>query len=393
MFVSDSEKKVAPDCLRGLVIRMILEARCFRRVIPENPKACNNLHWNLTGQVCQNTGLWSTRILFRPIPGAVPSMKHTKSSENPSNSAKIIEISQDQADQRLDNLLLSQLKGVPKSHIYRLLRSGQVRVNKGRKKPGYRVQPGDTVRIPPVRTASREPAAIPDTVLELLKNAVLFENDDILVLNKPSGIAVHGGSELRFGIIEAMRRLRPDQYLELVHRLDRETSGCLVLAKNRATLDLLHAALRDEAAASTGRVEKTYLALLAGRWELGSKTVDLPLRKVRRGGEHRVEILEDGQRAVSHFKLVQQYRNASLVQVQIDTGRTHQIRVHAAACGHPVAGDARYGDAACNREIRKSGLNRLFLHASHIVLPLGEGISVHAPLSEELSKLLDNIAL
>ncbi len=318
-------------------------------------------------------------------------MKHEKSADNTPKSVKMIEISHDQADQRLDNFLLTQLKGVPKSHIYRLLRSGQVRVNKGRKKPGYRVQAGDQVRIPPVRTAPREPVVVPDTVLDTLKQAVLFENDDILVLNKPAGLAVHGGSELRFGIIEAIRSLYPQDFLELAHRLDRDTSGCLVLARNRDTLNRLHRAFRGDSA-DASRVEKTYLTLLAGRWQLGSRTVDLPLRKVRRSGEHRVEVSDDGQHAVSHFKLLQHYRNASLMQVQIDTGRTHQIRVHAAASGHPVAGDAKYGDAEFNREMKRLGLQRLFLHASHVFLPLGEGISVHAPLSDDLSRLLDNIA-
>ncbi len=321
------------------------------------------------------------------------SMKTAKSTQKPPGSAKLIEISAEQAEQRLDNFLLTRLRGVPKSHIYRLLRSGQVRVNKGRKKPGYRIQAGDLIRIPPVRIAERNEALIPDSVLELLKNAVLFENSYIMVLNKPAGIAVHGGTELKFGIIEAIRQLHPGQFFELVHRLDRETSGCLVLARNRETLNLLHQALRDEHRdADTPRVEKTYLTLLAGLWQQGRETITLPVRKVRRGSEHRVEIREDGQRAVSHFKLLQHYRNASLMQVQIDTGRTHQIRVHAAASGHPVAGDAKYGDAAFNREMKKLGLQRLFLHASHIVLPLGEGLSVHAPLSADLSQLLDNIA-
>ena len=305
----------------------------------------------------------------------------------------MIEISDDQAGQRLDNFLLNQLKGVPKSHIYRLLRSGQVRVNKGRKQPGYRIEAGDRVRIPPVRVARREDTAIPNEVLALLKNAVLFENADILVLNKPAGIAVHGGSELRFGIIEAMRKLYPDRFLELVHRLDRETSGCLVLAKNRETLSALHDALRDDRRDdSVPRIEKTYLTLLAGLWQHGSRTVTLPLQKRRRGGEHRVEISDKGQRAVSHFRLLQHYRDASLMEVSIDTGRTHQIRVHATACGHPVAGDSKYGDANFNRAMKKLGLHRLFLHASHIVLPLGEGISVHAPLSEDLAQLLDNMS-
>jgi len=315
-------------------------------------------------------------------------------SENSSSNVKMVEISGDQAGQRLDNYLLSKLKGVPKSHVYRLLRSGQVRVNKGRKKPNYRIQPGDSIRIPPVRTAEKREAVIPDTVLELLENARLFENSDILVLNKPSGIAVHGGSELKFGIIEAIRQRYPDQFFELVHRLDRETSGCLVLAKNRDSLNRLHRALRNEARGEhAASVEKTYLALLAGLWQHGDKTVELPLQKIRRGGEHRVEVSDEGQAAVSHFKLVQHYHNASLMQVQIDTGRTHQIRVHAAASGHPVAGDSKYGDIEFNKAMKKLGLQRLFLHASHIVLPLAEGLSVHAPLSEDLSQLLDNIAL
>ena len=312
-------------------------------------------------------------------------------SEKPSNTVKMVEILSDQAGQRLDNYLLTKLKGVPKSHVYRLLRSGQVRVNKGRKKPSYRIQPGDSVRIPPVRTADPHEAVIPDSVLALLENARLFENNDILVLNKPAGIAVHGGSELKFGIIDAIRQNYPDQFFELVHRLDRETSGCLVLAKNRTTLNALHQALRNEAQHEhLPRVEKTYLALLAGLWQHGDKTIELPLRKIRRSGEHRVEVSDDGQQAISHFKLVQHYRNASLMQIKIDTGRTHQIRVHAAASGHAIAGDSKYGDAAFNKEMKKLGLQRLFLHASHIVLPLGEGLSVHAPLSEDLSQLLDN---
>jgi 23S rRNA pseudouridine955/2504/2580 synthase len=319
-------------------------------------------------------------------------MNHAKIDEKPPNTVKMVEISRDQAGQRLDNYLLTQLKGVPKSHVYRLLRSGQVRVNKGRQKPGYRLQPGDLVRIPPVRTASRAETVVPDAVTDMLKQARLFENDNILVLNKPAGIAVHGGSELDFGIIEAIRKIYPDQFFELVHRLDRETSGCLVLAKNRETLNTLHQALRNEGNDNSApAVEKTYLTLLAGLWQQGDRTVDLPLRKVQRGGEHIVEVSDDGQKAASHFKLVQHYRNASLMQVRIDTGRTHQIRVHAAATGHPVAGDRKYGDATFNREMKKLGLRRLFLHASHIVLPLGEGLSIHAPLSEDLSQLLDKL--
>ncbi len=312
-------------------------------------------------------------------------------NEKPANSVKMVEISSDQAGQRIDNFLLSQLKGVPKSHIYRLLRSGQVRVNKGRKKPDYRIQADDIIRIPPVRTAERGAASIPDTVLDTLRAACLFENNDILVINKPTGMAVHGGSELRFGIIEAMRRIYPDQYLELVHRLDRETSGCLVLAKNRDILNHLHQALRSKGHDGKPAIEKTYLTLLKDQWHEGSQTVSKPLKKYHRGNEHRVEVTENGKNAVSHFELLQNYRNACYMQVKIDTGRTHQIRVHSASVGHPVAGDSKYGDADFNREMKRLGLQRLFLHANHIVLPIGEGISVHAPLSEDLSQLLDNM--
>ncbi len=320
-------------------------------------------------------------------------MKQLKIDENRQNAVKIIEISGDQAGQRLDNYLLTRLKGVPKSHVYRLLRSGQVRVNKGRKKPDYRLEAGDKVRLPPVATAKREQKAVPDAVLTLLEKARLFENNDIMVLNKPAGIAVHGGRALDFGIIEALRTMYPGQYIELVHRLDRDTSGCLVLAKNRAALSQLHRSLRmDGNNLTAAMVRKSYLALVAGRWQQGELTVDLPLRKIRRGGEHRVEVSADGARAVSHFKLVQHYAVASLMQVRIETGRTHQIRVHAAAMGHAVAGDTKYGDASFNREIKKMGLRRLFLHASDIDLPIGGGLSIHAPLTEDLSQLLDNMA-
>lgn len=313
-------------------------------------------------------------------------------AEKRSNAVKLVQISPDQAGQRLDNFLLTRLKGVPKSHIYRLLRSGQVRVNSGRKKPNYRLQPGDNLRIPPVTIARNEKKPVPDSVLALVEAARLFENKDILVLNKPPGIAVHGGSALEFGLIEALRQLHPGQYIELVHRLDRQTSGCLVLAKNRTTLSKLHQALRNEGnARGKHAVTKSYIALVAGLWQSGERTIEFPLRKVRRSGEHRVEISEHGAHAVSHFKLVQAYRDTSLMRVDIDTGRTHQIRVHAAAAGHPIAGDDKYGDAACNQTMKKLGLKRLFLHASHIELPVGDGLSVHAPLTEDLTLLLEKL--
>jgi len=297
-----------------------------------------------------------------------------------------VEVDADQAGQRIDNFLLGRLKGVPRSHIYRLLRSGRVRVNKGRKKPDYRLQAGDSVRIPPVHAADRTPVSVPEILLQTLRESILLEDENLLVLNKPSGLAVHGGSELRFGLIDGMRLLYPGQFLELAHRLDRQTSGCLVLAKNRETLSRLHDALRRQ---GQGEIEKTYLALVRGDWQEGITTVDAPLQKLPRGGEHMVEVSDGGQHAVSHFSLLRRFRDASLVQVQIDTGRTHQIRVHAASCGHPLAGDPKYGDTEFNRRMKRLGLRRLFLHASRIVLPLDKKIRIDAPLDEALQRILD----
>jgi 23S rRNA pseudouridine955/2504/2580 synthase len=308
----------------------------------------------------------------------------TQATDTPHVNTVTVET--DQAGQRLDNFLLSRLKGVPRSHIYRLLRSGQVRVNKGRKKPDYRLQAGDSVRIPPLRTATRTPASVPDSLLQTLRASILLEDENLLVLNKPSGLAVHGGSELRFGLIDAVRLLYPGQFLELVHRLDRDTSGALVLAKNRVTLNRLHDALRRE---GQDEIEKTYLALVMGDWPEGITTIDTPLQKTLRGGEHMVEVGDGGQHAVSHFSKLRRFHDASLVQVRIETGRTHQIRVHAASCGHPLAGDPKYGDAEFNRRMKQYGLRRLFLHASRIVLPLDKKIRIDAPLDGELQQILD----
>jgi 23S rRNA pseudouridine955/2504/2580 synthase len=309
--------------------------------------------------------------------------------------AKTVEIGSEHAGQRIDNYLMSQLKGVPRSHIYRLLRSGQVRVNSGRKKPPYKLRSGDMVRIPPVNTASREPPVIPDSVRKLLSEAILFENENILVLNKPSGLAVHSGSGLSFGIIEALKADRPDQFLELAHRLDRETSGCLLLAKNRATLTHLHGLLRNETESGPRKsgMGKYYLTLVAGHWA-DATTIDLPLKKIMRSGEHMVEVVEDGQQAISHFEPLQYFKQATLMRVKIDTGRTHQIRVHAAHAGHPIAGDGKYGDADFNRELKKPGLKRLFLHAARLEIPALESgldapIIIEAPLNRELQEVLD----
>ena len=306
------------------------------------------------------------------------------------NSVSQISISDAQAGQRIDNFLVKHLKGVPKAHIYRLLRSGQVRVNSGRKKPHYKLQDGDMLRVPPVRISENQDIQVPESVLQLLKEAIIYEDDDIIAINKPSGIAVHKGSGLSFGVIEAFRQIDPEQPLELVHRLDRETSGCLLLAKNRQILAQLHEMLRHE---KTVHIEKTYLALLDGIWPDGKTTIDIGISKVKRSGEHMMQADKTGDRAISHFEPLEIFdkdisRPCSLMKITIDTGRTHQIRVHAQYSGHAIIGDSKYGDKEGNRYFREHGLKRLFLHARQLYLPLADPITIEAPMSDELEKLL-----
>lgn len=300
-----------------------------------------------------------------------------------------LEIAPDREGQRIDNFLLSQLKGVPKSHIYRILRKGEVRVNKGRVKADYRLKPGDLVRIPPIRQTEKENGQPADNQLELIKSRIIYEDKKLIVINKPAGMAVHGGSGISFGVIEAMRALRPDDpFFELVHRLDRDTSGCLLIAKKRSTLRQLHELFRTDA------LQKHYLALVKGPWQGGKRTVDLPLQKnVLKSGERMVEVQPHGKEAVSYFEPIARYQSACLVRVILKTGRTHQIRVHAAHIGHPIAGDQKYGDEEFNRFMRSKGLSRLFLHAAYISFALtdGEELSVSAPLSNELEKVLDKL--
>jgi len=290
--------------------------------------------------------------------------------------------------QRIDNFLMRRLKGVPRSVIYRILRRGEVRVNAGRIGPDYRLAAGDQVRVPPVRTAAERPAAQPAAGLSAtLAASILYEDDSLLVVNKPAGLAVHGGSGLSYGVIEALRVLRPgERELELVHRLDRDTSGCLMLAKRRSLLRLLHSLQRE------GRIEKRYLALLAGRWRRGAARVDAPLRKsVLQGGERMVKVAADGKEAVTEFRVVQRYADSTLVEAGLVTGRTHQIRVHAAHLGTPILGDAKYGDAEANRRYRQLGLRRLFLHAAALVIHWrGEEppLLVDAPLDPDLAQFL-----
>lgn len=305
-----------------------------------------------------------------------------------SPKAKLIDITSDNAGQRIDNFLLTQLKGVPKSHVYRLLRSGQVRVNSGRKKPSYRLIEGDRVRLPPVRVSESRQITIPDSVIKMLSDARLYEDENILVINKPSGIPVHSGSGYDFGVIEALRVSYHDQFIELVHRIDRETSGCLILAKNRPSLTRINKLFSED---KTTDLQKHYQSLVFGSWPDYLTTIDAPLLKKVRGGEHMVEVDQNGSHAVSHFHCEHRYDIASLMDVKIETGRTHQIRVHAAYKEHPVAGDTKYGNSSFNKKMKTLGLNRLFLHARQIDIQLDKTITIEAPLSPDLQSVLDNL--
>ena len=305
------------------------------------------------------------------------------------NSVRILEITDAQEGQRIDNFLLKHLKNVPKSHIYRLLRSGQVRVNSGRKKPTYKLAAGDKLRIPPVRVESQDQTVVPDSVIHSLTQAILYEDKNILAINKPSGIAVHGGSGLRFGVIEAFRQMRPAESLELVHRLDRETSGILILSKNRTSLTQIHDLFRrDNSDKSIEHLEKTYLALVCGQWQHGNHTVNAALSKIKQGGEHRMVVDDSGLHAISHFEAIEIFADTSLMRITIETGRMHQIRAHALYCGHPIAGDTRYGDKQCNKVLRTMGLKRLFLHAQRLHLPLTPPQTITAELTPELKDFL-----
>ena len=294
------------------------------------------------------------------------------------------------AGQRVDNFLLRALKGVPRTHVYRLLRKGEVRVNSRRARPDQRLAAGDRVRLPPVRRPDPAETTRPRPDLQqVVVEAIVYEDADIIAVNKPAGLAVHGGSGLSHGVIEALRAARPElTELDLVHRLDRETSGCLLIAKRRSALRDLHAQLR------AGTVEKRYLALVCGHWQLGHKRIELALATDERvRGERHVAVRGHGQMAVSTFRPLQFFgRVATLMEVDLSTGKTHQIRVHAAHAGFPVAGDDKYGDRERNAELREFGLHRMFLHSASIgVMRPGssEPLSVSAPLSEDLREVLD----
>jgi 23S rRNA pseudouridine955/2504/2580 synthase len=313
---------------------------------------------------------------------------------------RYLDVAEGESGLRLDKFLTQRLPGLPRTRLFRIIRKGEVRVNGGRAGPQMRLAARDRVRVPPLRleapTAAEPAARGPSAaVLERVRRAIIHEDARLLVLDKPAGLAVHGGSGIDFGVIEALRALRPGETLELVHRLDRDTSGCLLVARTAAALRTAHAVLRE------GRSEKRYLALLCGRWDLGRKRIDAPLRTdTRVGGERTVRVGPGGKPSVSEFRLVQTYGRrgragpkASLLEVTLHTGRTHQIRVHAAYAGHPVAGDAKYGDAACNAALRELGLNRMFLHAHSMSFewPDGATFSASAPLPEDLSAVLGRL--
>ncbi len=301
---------------------------------------------------------------------------------------------EDEAGQRIDNFLLRQLKGLPRSRVYRLLRKGEVRIDGGRARPARRLRTGEVVRIPPVSDRRRDSSAdgqLPAGLAERLRDGVLYEDERLLILDKPSGVAVHGGSTVRLGLVEALRRHRPElPFLELVHRLDQETSGCLMLAKRRSTLRRLHEQLRR------GAVEKRYTALLLGRLRgSGPLRIDAPLERLPAQGRGRqVQVSKQGRPAVTEIQVERRWPQATLVTARLETGRTHQIRVHAQHIGHPVAGDDRYGDRTRNATIRDSGLRRLFLHACSLRLrhpDTGACLEVQTPLSDELQAVLDQL--
>src|SRR5574344_787999 len=297
--------------------------------------------------------------------------------------------------QRLDNYLARVLKGVPRSMLYRILRRGEVRVNKGRVTPSYKLREGDVIRIPPV-TVTEAPVTIPSSnlhVVQDLKDRILFENEDLLVVNKPAGLAAHGGSGIEFGLIESLRALMPDQrFLELAHRLDKETSGCLIVAKRRAALRHLHEQFRQRI------VKKRYLTLVPGKWDRRVQIVDAPLiRNELRSGERMVEVnFKRGAPSSTGFDVVEFLDGATLVAAMPHTGRTHQIRVHCAYKKHPVGGDEKYGDKDFNERLKSIGLKRMFLHAAKITFlnPKANSIiKVEGPLPDELQAAVDALRI
>lgn len=316
-------------------------------------------------------------------------MKELSKESVTGDSVAWLRIDEGAAGQRIDNFLLRHLKGVPKSHIYRILRSGEVRVNSGRVEATYRLELGDRVRVPPIRLAARAETPQGKGGTRFL-GTVLYEDDALLVVDKPAGTAVHGGSGISRGVIEQLRHERPElRFLELVHRLDKETSGVLLLATKRSALTRLHGMMRD------GQVEKHYLVLVKGRWPNPRQHVKLPLYKfVTESGERRVTVSAEGRDSHTIFTLQQTWNDFSLLDAELKTGRTHQIRVHLAHLGFPIAGDDKYGDFALNKQLARQGLKRMFLHAHRIAFahPLtGEALQFEAPPPKDLAAFMRSL--
>lgn len=306
-------------------------------------------------------------------------------------SVQFIDIRADQAGQRIDNFLITLEKGVPKSRIYRALRKGEVRVNKGRIKQTYRLQAGDQVRVPPLRVSEKVVITeLSESLTDALESAILMEDDDILVINKPAGLAVHAGSQIQLGVIEAMRIIRPkNRFVELVHRLDRDTSGCLVLAKSRAALLNLQQQMK------ASETDKRYLTLTRGKWPAQENIVDLALQKNSLSSGERMVVPDiNGKKSKTLFEVKQEFSGCQLVAAKLYTGRTHQIRVHSASQSHPVAGDEKYGDREFNKRLRQYGLKRMFLHAWQLSLkhPLtDEPLTFTAELPDTLKDVLKQL--
>jgi 23S rRNA pseudouridine955/2504/2580 synthase len=302
-------------------------------------------------------------------------------------TARLVTVDEFSIGQRLDNYLLKQLKGVPRSHIYRIIRKGEVRVNKGRKKAEYKLQPEDIVRIPPIKTASEKIIKPSDHLIDVLNQSILYEDNGLMILNKHHGMAVHGGSNISVGLVEALKT-KYKQPIELVHRLDRSTSGCLILAKKRSVLKALHEQLVQH------QMEKRYIALVKNSWSKKRHTIDAPIYQ-----NSRYSVIDaKGKQAVSHFHPLKNFQkddfSASLVEVVIETGRTHQIRVHAQYADHPIAQDDKYGDQLFDKVMKENGLNRLFLHAKSITFTnptTNEIQKVVAPLPIELEDFLNKL--
>ncbi len=330
---------------------------------------------------------------MRPMTKSTPSIPSPPPPSAPTQ-VQWLTIDDDQAGQRVDNFLMARLKGVPKSRVYNILRKGEVRVNKGRVKPDYRLAPGDLVRVPPVRITASAPAAKPsDQLVYQLEKAVVFENEGLLVLNKPPGLAVHGGSGVSLGLIEVLRQMRPEaRFLELVHRLDRDTSGCIMIAKKRSMLRHMQAAFRDK---SGSGVTKIYQALVLGRWSDRRTKVDAPLMRLEVNGDRIVKVHPEGKPSLTRFRVLRHFDGATLVEAHLITGRTHQIRVHAQSAGHSLVGDEKYGDDRANGRWREQGVKRLFLHAAELGFYLPderEMTRVSAPLPADLEAVIARLS-